>query len=64
MAIAEKPTLATVKLGNLEVSRFILGGNPQSAYSHWDGPLDREMRHYFTGERMKALLRQAERAGR
>ena len=63
MAIAEKPTLATVKLGDLAVSRFILGGNPQSGFSHWDAPLDDEMRHYYTTERCKALYREAESLG-
>ncbi len=63
MAVAEKAQIAKVKLGNLEVSRFILGGNPQSGFSHWDGPLDREMKHYFTTERCKALYREAESLG-
>jgi hypothetical protein len=55
--------LPTVKLGNLEITRFILGGNPQSGFSHWDAAGDQEMRHYYTAERCKALLREAERLG-
>ena len=55
--------LATVKLGELEVSRFILGGNPFSGFSHWDAAGDDEMRHYFTAERIKALYREAEGLG-
>lgn len=52
-----------VKLGDLEVSRFILGGNPQSGYSHWTPAKDVEMKHYFTAEHTKALYRQAEELG-
>ena len=55
--------VAKVKLGDLEVSRFILGGNPQSGFSHWDGRRDVEMKHYYTTERCKALYREAERLG-
>ena len=53
----------TVKLGDLEVSRFILGGNPFSGFSHWNGKLDDEMRHYYTCEHIKAVYREAERLG-
>lgn len=55
--------IAKVKLGDLEVSRFILGGNPQSGFSHWDRARDQEMKHYYTAERCKALYRQAESLG-
>jgi hypothetical protein len=63
VAVSTKAKLATVKLGNLEVSRFILGGNPQGAFSHWDGAMDREMKHYFSSTNIKALYRQAEDLG-
>jgi len=53
----------TVKLGDLEVSRFILGGNPFSGFSHWNGKLDDEMRHYYKCEHIKAVYREAERLG-
>lgn len=52
-----------VSLGNLQVSRFILGGNPQSGFSHWNGEKDLEMKRYFTAEHIKALYRQAESLG-
>jgi hypothetical protein len=55
--------LGTVKLGNLEVSRFILGGNPQSGFSHLNPQADQEMLDYFTSANLKALLRQAESLG-
>lgn len=55
--------LSSVQLGNLTVSRFILGGNPQSGFSHVSEALDQEMMDYFTVANMKALLRQAEGLG-
>jgi hypothetical protein len=52
-----------VKLGNLEVSRLIVGGNPQSGFSHQSQARDMEMVRYFTAEKIKALYRQAESLG-
>ena len=52
-----------VRIGGLEVSRFILGGNPLSGFSHQDASADAEMKHYYTCERVKALYREAERLG-
>jgi len=53
----------TVKLGGLEVSRFILGGNPFSGFSHLSPQMDHEQLHYYTCERIKQTYREAERAG-
>ncbi|MFB3880298.1 MAG: hypothetical protein ACE149_03495 [Armatimonadota bacterium] len=53
----------TVKLGSLEVSRFILGGNPFSGFSHQSDEMDREQLHYYTTERIKQTYREAEQAG-
>jgi hypothetical protein len=55
--------VATVRLGKLEISRFILGGNPFSGFSHQNGEADQRMVHWFTCERIKATYRQAERLG-
>lgn len=55
--------LGSVKLGELTVSRFILGGNPQSGFSHFSVALDEEMMDYFTAANAKALLQQAEELG-
>jgi hypothetical protein len=63
MAIAKKPTIATVKLGNLEVSRFIIGGNPFSGFGHQDEKLDQEMMTYYTVDRIKETYHQAEALG-
>src|SRR5512136_3049283 len=63
MAVAEKPALARVRLGQLEVSRFIIGGNPFSGFSHQDGKADQEMVSYYTAEQIKRTYRQAEQSG-
>jgi hypothetical protein len=55
--------LGSVKLGNLAVSRFILGGNPQSGFSHISEQKDQEMMDYFRADAIKALYRQAEQLG-
>ena len=55
--------VAKVKLGDLEVSRLILGGNPFSGFSHWNAEGDLEMKKYYTVERIKAVYREAERLG-
>jgi hypothetical protein len=56
-------TLATIKIGNLSVSRLILGGNPFSGFSHQSPAQDVSMRHYYTTDRIKETLREAERLG-
>lgn len=55
--------LGTVKIGNLTVSRFILGGNPFSGFSHQRPETDLEMKHYYTAGRIKETFRQAEALG-
>ncbi|MDH4180027.1 MAG: hypothetical protein OEV33_05905, partial [Armatimonadota bacterium] len=52
-----------VKLGDLEVSRLIVGGNPFSGFSHWSAAGDSEMKHYYTAARIKETYREAERLG-
>jgi len=53
----------TVRIGPLEVSRFILGSNPFSGFSHQGRERDREMVHYYTTARIKEVMRQAESLG-
>jgi hypothetical protein len=48
---------------HLTVSRLILGSNPFSGFSHQSPQMDWEMRHYFTGERIKAVFKEAEALG-
>jgi len=52
-----------VCIGGCDVSRFILGSNPFSGFSHQGTEVDREMVHYYTCERIKSVLRQAESLG-
>ena len=56
-------TLLTVHIGDLEVSRLIIGGNPFSSFSHQSAERDREMRDYYTVARIKQALAEAEAAG-
>ena len=55
--------MRTVRIGNAQVSRLVIGGNPISGFSHQTPERDREMREYYTNERIHALLREAEAAG-
>jgi hypothetical protein len=55
--------LRKVSLGSMQVSRLVIGGNPFSGFSHQGSARDREMRRYYTTERIKAALRKAEAAG-
>lgn len=52
-----------VKLGSLEVSRFILGTNPVSGFSHQSPEMNREMVHYFKVDQVKRLFAEAESLG-
>lgn len=53
----------TVKIGHLDVSRFILGSNPFSGFSHQGPRRDREMIHYHTCQRIKDTICEAESLG-
>ena len=55
--------LEQVKLGDLSVSRMLIGGNPFSGFSHQSPERDAEMRAYFSTEQIHATLRQAESLG-
>ncbi|MHC4715745.1 MAG: hypothetical protein ACYS5V_02140 [Planctomycetota bacterium] len=55
--------LQTVRVGGVEVSRLAIGGNPFSGFSHQSPERDREMRRYYTVERIKEALHRAEAAG-
>lgn len=48
---------------HLSVSRLIIGSNPFSGFSHQTPDMDWEMRHYFTVERIKETLFDAEQLG-
>jgi len=55
--------LPTIRLGNHEVTRLIVGANPLSGYSYLGSAMDQEMREYFTRERIVEFLTQCERTG-
>ncbi len=55
--------LPCVDFCGLKVSRFIIGGNPFSGFSHQSPERDQEMMNYYTTERIKETLRRAEAAG-
>ena len=56
-----KPAMVT--LGDVEISRFILGSNPFGGYSHQTVARDNEMVDWYTMERVKQTYRLAEQAG-
>ena len=56
-------SLGTIQLGSLSVSRLIIGGNPFSGFSHQGLDRDTEMRRYYTTDRIKKTLAQAEEVG-
>lgn len=53
----------SIQIGHLKVSKFIIGGNPFSGYSHQGAEKDMEMKRYYTVARIKETLRQAEDLG-
>jgi len=55
--------LPTIRLGDHEVTRLIVGGNPFSGNSHVNRQLDEEMRDFFTTETIKNTLRRCEECG-
>ncbi len=48
--------LPTIKLGQNDVTRLIVGGNPFSGNSHWSSQRDWEMRDFFSTEKIKQTL--------
>lgn len=55
--------METVKIKDIEVSRFIIGGNPFGGFAHHSPEMDWRMRRYYTTARIKETLREAERLG-
>ncbi|MHC4201711.1 MAG: hypothetical protein ACYSU0_17125, partial [Planctomycetota bacterium] len=53
----------TVAMAGMEVSRFIIGGNPFSGFSHRTSEMSEAQRHFFTTEKIKETLREAEALG-
>jgi len=55
--------LPKIRLGNLEVSRLILGSNPFFGYAHQPGDIGRQMVEYYTDARITEVLTQAADSG-
>lgn len=55
--------LPTIKLGNYEVSRLMIGGNPFSGNSHISADVDEAMENYYTADHIKKALFRAEECG-
>jgi hypothetical protein len=52
-----------IRIGNVPVSRFILGSNPFSGFSHQGKDRDLEMVRHYTCARIKKVLHKAETLG-
>lgn len=55
--------LPTVKFGDYDVSRLIIGGNPFSGNSHVSPEMDNDMEDYFTAENIRKTLHRCEECG-
>lgn len=55
--------LPTIKLGSHNVTRLIVGGNPFSGNSHHSALMDKEMRDYYTTQKIKETLYDCEKFG-
>jgi len=55
--------MPTISLGGLEVTRFIIGGNPFSGNSHQSPARSQEMAAWYTDERVVETLFQAQSLG-
>jgi hypothetical protein len=52
-----------IQIGKIKVSRFILGSNPFSGFSHQGAETDLAMVRYYTAARIKETIRAAEELG-
>lgn len=55
--------LPTMKIGDLEITRLVVGSNPFTGKSHLDKATDDDMKDYFSDEQAFAMLRRCEEAG-
>jgi len=55
--------MRTTQIGGIDVSRLVVGGNPFSGFSHQSPERDRQMREYFTTDRICEFLHAAAAAG-
>lgn len=52
-----------INLKGIKISRFIIGGNPFSGFSHQGLEMDIKMKKYFTTQKIKETLKEAEDYG-
>jgi len=52
-----------VKIGKATISGLCIGGNPFSGFSHQTDQRNKEMAEFYTPDRIKQTLREAEKAG-
>lgn len=52
-----------IQIGKLQVSRFVIGGNPFSGFSHQGVEMDKQMMRYYTCHKIKDTFAEAERLG-
>jgi len=55
--------LPTMKIGDLTVSRLVVGSNPFTGKSHMTPAVDADMKAHFTEETVFSMLRRCEEAG-
>ncbi|MBN1400428.1 MAG: hypothetical protein JXA74_06305 [Anaerolineae bacterium] len=55
--------IPNIRLGSIEVSRFVIGGNPFSGFSHQSRERSQEMLDWYSDERIVEVLFQAESLG-
>ncbi len=55
--------LPTMKIGDIEITRLIVGSNPFTGKSHLTPAVDADMKEYFSEETAFAMLRRCEEAG-
>ena len=55
--------LPTMKIGNIEVTRLIVGSNPFTGKSHLNSETDADMKEYFTEKRAFEMLDRCVNAG-
>jgi hypothetical protein len=58
-----RPVMPTIKLGTHTISRLFCGSNPFLGYSYLGQHTDKQMKEYFTTERVVDLLLKCEQSG-
>jgi hypothetical protein len=61
--IKKMGNLPTIKLGEKNITRLIMGGNPLRGNSHFSAEMDKEMLNYYTTEKVVETLHSCEKAG-